>query len=161
MNCYFNHRLFGGISPPTVQEIRQIFQWIDVWVGSRACWISANTLCGLHNFLQSGPWCDIFGVLPKRDLCYLFYRAERVIRMDPSRHFHNFCDHTEALWFNPITCQAQREIRGLCPSSLQTESLSLSPSLETPRRVTPLVTLMPVLTLLLIAATVSIVVRWK
>ena len=36
-----------------------------------------------------------------------------------------FNDHIELLWFNPITCKAQREIRGLRLSSLHTESPSL------------------------------------
>lgn len=49
----------------------------------------------------------------------LFYRTECVIT---SGTFQIFCDHTEELWFNPITCQAQREIRGLWSGFLQTES---------------------------------------
>lgn len=57
-------------------------------------------------------------------LHYFLYRTESVIRLDPSRQFHTFCDHTETLWFNPITCWAQREIRGLCRTSSQAESLA-------------------------------------
>lgn len=65
-----------------------------------------------------------FGLFLNSDnLCTVF------IWLDPSTHVYTFCDHTELLWFNPITCQAQRGLRGLCFASLQSESLPLSLSL--------------------------------
>lgn len=113
-----------GISPPTGQEIRQIFQWVGVWVGKTACWTHTNMFSGLWITNTGGLWCDISGVTTSA----LFHRTKSVIGLDPSRQFHIFCHGAQVLWCNPITRQAQREIRGLCQSSLQTESLSL----ETP-----------------------------
>lgn len=65
-----------------------------------------------------------FGLFLSSDnLCTVF------MWLDPSRYVCTFCDHTELLWFNPITCQAQRDLRGLCFASLQSESLPLPLSL--------------------------------
>lgn len=49
--------------------------------------------------------------------------TEEVSLLDPSRQLHILCGHVVLLWFNPITCQAQREIRGLCQGSLQIQCL--------------------------------------
>lgn len=77
--------------------------------------ISTNTFSRLSldsKTIQKAPWCNIFVVDPKRDhlsaIFILFYRTESSFRLDPSRQFHVFCDHTGVLWFNPITRQAQR-----------------------------------------------------
>lgn len=65
MNFYFNHRLFGGISPPTVQEIRQIFQW----VGNRPCCVLSLDYATFHRVV---PGVKYLGFLPKRDHLCIF-----------------------------------------------------------------------------------------